>query len=71
MMYVDEDRKERDDTWWEIGSALQYFNHNQMRNIATSNIIAVMDESMSVFHPCTTITGNLPHIKVRRMNMQG
>ena len=59
-MYADETRKQ-EDPWWQVILAIEQFNENRSRTVASSNV-NVMDESMSAFKPQTTATGNLPHL---------
>ena len=48
-MYANKSRKE-DDPWWQVILAIEQFNENQWKTVASGNV-NVMDESMSAFRP--------------------
>jgi len=48
-MYADGTKKHKEDPWWKISSAFELFNKNHQETIATSNIIVLLDESISAF----------------------
>ncbi len=62
LLFANDSWKEHN-AWWQFSAAVDLFNANRKAVIA-SRKYKVLDKSMSDYKPCTTCTGNLPHLSM-------
>ena len=60
-LWASNKKKDEGDTWWQFSEAVEEFNKNRRRTVLGS-FLKLLDESMSVYRPRTTKTGNLHHL---------